>query len=306
MTMDVNAVLVQMIVLFLLVIAGFLSRKCKLMSVEFDKKFSNLVIQLTSPCLILASTMGDKMPDRHLILPLLGVSALTYAILISVSTYLPRIMPVKKEQRGMYSFMLTFANVGFIGYPIVASIFGHSSIFYACILNVPNTLTIFIWGVMFVKGSKAGAFDWHLLFSPAMIATYLSVIIVVCGWKAPSCIAQPLTMLGNMTVPASLLVIGSTIAGMPLKRMTGNMGIYIMCVLRLLVIPVTMYYLISALQVDHRVAAINAVIVGMPVASFGTMFCMKYEKDVTVMAQGTFLSTLLSVLSIPLLAFLIS
>lgn len=304
--MDIEVVILQMVVLFILVIAGFVSRRCKLMDVSFDKKFSNLVIQLTAPCLILASTMGDEMPDRKLILPLLGVSAFTYALLILVSSYLPRIMPVKKEERGMYSFMLTFANVGFIGYPIIASIFGHSSIFYACILNVINTLTIFVWGVMFVKGSKENSFDWHLLLSPSMIATYVSIVIVVFGWRTPACIAQPCTMLGNMTVPAALMVIGSSIAGMPLRRMVGNIGIYTMCILRLLVIPLAMYYLIAALHVDHRVAAINAVLVGMPVASFGTMFCMKYEKDVTVMAQGTFLSTLLSVLSIPLLAFLIS
>ena len=66
-----------------------------------------------------------------------------------------------------------------------------------------------------------------------------------------------------------------------------------------------MYHLMAAIGADHEVAAINAVLVGMPVASFGTMFCMKYGRDETVMTQGTFLSTLLSVASIPLLAMLI-
>lgn len=229
----------QMVVLFMLVLAGFAAHKCGLMGGEFDKRLSNFVIQVTCPCLIISSTMGDTMPDRSHIPSLLGVGMLTYAVLIILAYIIPRCMPVRREDRGMYSFMLTFANVGFIGYPIVASIFGQSAVFYACILNAPNTLTIFIWGIMFVTGQRSGGFRWQLLCSPAMVATYISIIIVAAGWRAP------------------------------------------------------------------EVVAINAVLVGMPVASFGTMFCMKYGRDETVMTQGTFLSTLLSVASIPLLAMLI-
>ncbi len=303
--MDIQAVATQMAVLFLLVVAGFASRKLKLMDEDFDRKLSNFVIQLTAPCLIISSTMGDTMPDRSRIVPLLAVGCITYAVLIAVASVLPRALPVAREERGLYSFMIAFANVGFIGYPIVASIFGQSSVFYACILNAPNTIAIFVWGVMFVRGTSAGRFDWRLLLSPSMVATYLSVAIVCAGWRAPQFLAQPVTLLGNMTVPASLLVIGSSIAGMPLRRMAGCRATYMMCVLRLLAVPVGMFYLIRLLGFDTHAAAVNAVLVGMPVASFGTMFCMKYGRDVTRMAQGTFLSTLLSMLSIPLLSMLL-
>lgn len=303
--MDIISVATQMAVLFMLVLAGFAAHKCGLMGGEFDKRLSNFVIQVTCPCLIISSTMGDTMPDRSHIPSLLGVGMLTYAVLIILAYIIPRCMPVRREDRGMYSFMLTFANVGFIGYPIVASIFGQSAVFYACILNAPNTLTIFIWGIMFVTGQRSGGFRWQLLCSSAMVATYISIIIVAAGWRAPEVVARPFSLLGGMTVPAALLVIGSSIAGIPARRMVGSAGTYIMCLFRLLILPVGMYHLMAAIGADHEVAAINAVLVGMPVASFGTMFCMKYGRDETVMTQGTFLSTLLSVASIPLLAMLI-
>lgn len=303
--MNIQTVATLMVVLFLLVIAGFLSHKFKLMGGDFDKKLSNFVIQVTCPCLLISSTMGDEMPDRSHIPALLLVSIITYTVLIILAYLIPHIIPAPKEQRGMYSFMLTFANVGFIGYPIVASIFGHSAIFYASILNVFNTLTIFIWGMMFVTGQKAGKFDWHLLLSPAMIATYISIVIVITGWRAPQCIAQPFTLLGNVTVPASLLIIGSSIAAMPAKRMMGSRGVYVMCIFRLFILPVSIFYLMLAIGIDRHIAGINMIITGMPVASFGTMFCLKYGKDETLMSQGTFISTLLSVLSIPLLAMLL-
>lgn len=304
--MDIVSVIMQMVVLFTIVIAGFVARKCGLMGEDFDRKLSNLVIQLTCPCLIVASTMGDTMPDRSHIPALLGIGAISYAVLNCVAFVIPKIMPVRRDDRGMYSFMLAYANVGFIGYPIVASIFGHSSVFYACILNAPGTLTIFVWGVMFITGKSAGKFDWRLLRSPAMIATYISIIIVVAGWRTPQCIAQPLTLIGNMTVPAALLVIGSSMAAMSPRLMVGNRGTWTMCLFRLLLIPVGMFYLMTLIGFDRHISAVNAVLVGMPVASYGTMFCLRYGKDTTLMTQGTFLSTLLSVVSIPLLAMLIN
>lgn len=304
--MNIESVVTQMVVLFIIVMAGFVSRKFKLMGGDFDRMLSNLVIQVTCPCLIVASTMGDTMPDRSHIPALLGIGIITYAVLNAVAYIIPKAMPIKQDDRGMYSFMLAYANVGFIGYPIIASIFGHSSVFYACILNAPGTLTIFVWGVMFIKGQKAGSFNWRLLYSPAMIATYTSILIVAAGWRAPQFIASPMTLIGNMTVPAALLVIGSSMADMPARLMIGNKGVYTMCVFRLLLIPIGMFYLMALLGFDTHIAAINAVLVGMPVASYGTMFCLKYGKDTTIMTQGTFLSTLLSVLSIPLLAMIIN
>ena len=303
--MNIEAITTQMVVLFIIVIAGFIAHKCKIMGGDFDRKLSNFVIQISCPCLIISSTMGDTMPDRSLIIPLLIVGTLTYVFLIAVASFLPRLMPVKKEDRGMYSFMIAYANVGFIGYTIITAIFGSSSVFYACILNVPNTISIFIWGVLFVTGTKAGKFNWSLLYSSPMIATYISILIVATAWKAPTFISQPFTLLGNMTVPAALLVIGSSIAGIPIRRMMGSVGTYVLCAIRLFLVPVSVLYLGRLVGVNPTVAGINAVLVGMPVASFGTMFCLKYGKDETVMSQGTFWSTLLSVISIPLLAMIL-
>ena len=294
-----------MIALFAIVIVGFVSNKIGLLGGDFDRRLSLFVIQVTCPALVLASTMGDRMPDRSHIPVLLLISAVTYTILIILAFILPRLMCVKRELRGMYSFMLTYSNVGFIGYPIVASIFGSDAVFYACILNVFNTLTIFIFGVMFITGEgfKEGL-NWKLFRSPAMIATYISIIIVCTGWQAPRCIAQPVTLVGNMTVPASLLIIGSSLAGIPVKNMLGTPHTFIMCALKLVGLPVLLFWLFSLCGIDHRLNSINMIIIAMPVASFGTMFCLRYEKDTTAMSQGTFWSTLLSVISIPLLAMI--
>lgn len=297
-----DAIVTQMIILFSLVIVGYYSSKRGMMDAAFDRKLSELVINITCPCLILSSVMGDTLPDKNLILPLLVVGFATYIILIGAAFLLPRYLPVKVSDRGIYSFMLAFGNVGFIGYPIVASIFGPSAVFYACILNFPSTLLIFVFGTLFISGGQDKMrFDWSTLYSPAMIASYLSILIVVTGWIPPRVISTPFHLLGNVTVPAALLIIGSSIAQVPIRRMFGNPSIYLMSVLRLMLIPLLILFLSRLCHIDETIANINVVLAAMPVASYGTLFCIKYENGEEIMAEGTFITTLFSVMSIPLI-----
>jgi predicted permease len=305
--MDFQVIATTMCSLIIIVIAGFISHKRGIINEEFERKLSGFVIKVTCPALLISSTMGDKMPDREHIPMLLLVSLLTYVILIPLAYVQPVLMRVKRDLRGMYSFMLTYSNVGFIGYPVVASIFGSDAVFYACILNVFNTITVFIWGVMFISGENLkDGFRFRLFVSPAMIATYISVIIVVLNLHTPKAIAMPLSILGNMTVPSSLIVIGAALAEIPTRKMVGTPHIFIMCFLKLLVLPLLVYYAMILIGVDTRISSINMILIAMPVASFGTMFCMQMGKDETTMSQGTFWTTLLSVVSIPLLAMLIA
>ena len=305
--MDFQVIATTMCSLIIIVIAGFVSHKRGIINEEFERKLSGFVIKVTCPALLISSTMGDKMPDRDHIPMLLLVSLLTYVILIPLAYIQPVLMRVKRDLRGMYSFMLTYSNVGFIGYPVVASIFGSDAVFYACILNVFNTITVFIWGVMFISGENLkNGFRFRLFVSPAMIATYISVIIVVLDLHTPKAIAMPLSILGNMTVPSSLIVIGAALAEIPTRKMVGTPHIFIMCFLKLLVLPLLVYYAMIMIGIDTRISSINMILIAMPVASFGTMFCMQMGKDETTMSQGTFWTTLLSVVSIPLLAMLIA
>lgn len=312
--MDMNILMEQLGMLFLVVLAGYICGRTRLMNQQVSKGLSNLIVNLTCPCLVLASTMGERMPDRSLIVPLLIVGAATYAILLPIAAWLPRLWGCKDPEQGLHSFMLTFGNVGFIGYPVVASLFGAEAVFYASVLNVANTISVFIWGAQFIAGKGEGGTLKSRLYSPAMIGTYLSIIVVALAWHAPRLIAQPLTMVGNVTVPASLLIIGYSISQIPARHMAGSYRVWITSVCRLLLMPLVVCYCFKAIVwllpvagyvFDPYIIQINTLIIAMPVASFGTIFCLKYGVDETVMAQGTFLTTLLSLVTIPIVAGLI-
>ena len=291
-----------MVVLFIIVILGYVACKLGYMGDKFDKKLSSIVVDITCPLLVLSSVMGDDLPDRTLILPLLGVGFLTYIILLVFGFWVPRLISKSHDDQGMIGFALMFANVGFICYPIVSSIFGPHAVFYAALLNMPNTFFIFTAGVMLIKGEYSlKQFNPKVLISPAMLGAFLAAIIVALGIHTPDIIARPVTMVGNITVPAALMIIGSSMAKLPLRDIIGSTKVYITALLRLTVVPLSIYFLFKVCGVNDMVNNINTVVIAMPVASFGTMFCLKYGRDPSLITETTFITTLGSIITIPLI-----
>lgn len=294
-----------MVILFTIVVLGYALCKLGYMGDKFDQKLSSIVIDVTCPALILSSVMGAELPDRSLILPLLGIGFLTYILLLVYGFWVPRFVSKSRDEQGMIGFALMFANVGFIGYPIVSAIFGPKAVFYAALLNIPNTFFIFTAGVMLVKGEhNMKSLSAKVLFSPAMIAAFVAALMVAFSVRTPDIIARPVTMVGNITIPAALMVIGSSMARLPLKEIIGSPKVYVASLLRLVVVPLSVYFLFRFCGVSDVINNINTVIIAMPVASYGTMFCMKYGRNPSLMTEMTFITTLGSILTIPLITLL--
>ncbi len=302
-----------MLTLFAIVVVGYIAGKLGYMGGTFDKKLSKVVIDITCPALILSSAMTGELPDRRYILPLLGISVLTYVLLTGVALLLPRFLTKKKDDEGVIGFAMMFGNVGFMGYPIVASIFGHEAVFYAAVLNVVNTFTVFTVGTMLIVGKNQESTVEEkemsqkkmlrkVLYSTPMLSAYLTMLIVALEIKdIPEFISQPLTMIGNITVPAALLIIGSSMSQLPLRALLGDSTIYTTTLMRLAILPVGIHYLMTLLGFSSFVVGINTVVIAMPVATYGTILCLRHGKDTTLITEVTFITTLLAMISIPLL-----
>ena len=297
-----------MLTLFALVVVGYVAGKLGYLGGDFDRQLSRLVINITCPALILSSAMTGTLPDRRFILPLLLISVITYALLTGVAILLPRYLTQKKTDEGSIGFALMFGNVGFMGYPVVASIFGHEAVFYAAVLNVVNTFAVFTIGTLLITGKsdvEGKHFQKKVLYSTPMLAAYLTMAIVALEISnIPEAISQPLTMLGDITVPAALLIIGSSMSNLPLRSLLGNSTVYVTTLFRLVLLPIGIHFLMNALGFSPLVVNINTLVIAMPVATYGTILCLRHEKDTTLMTEVTFITTLFSMLTIPALTLL--
>ena len=136
-----------------------------------------------------------------------------------------------------------------------------------------------------------------------MVAAYIAMLIVIIGVdNIPTIISSPISMIGNITVPAALLIIGSSLSNLSFKTMLGNNVVYMTTAIRLLLIPLVLYGLFTLIGFSSLVVNINTIIIAMPTATYGTIFCLKYGKDTALITEITFITTLLSVLTIPIIA----
>ena len=235
------------------------------------------------------------------------VAVVNYIVLIGAAYLIPYLFKVNKARKGISRFMLAFGNVSFIGYPVCDAVFGSKAVFCASVLNIPFNLLVFTIGVSFINGGKAkSAFSPKLILSPCVIASLIAVVIAVARISMPTPVGEWFHLLGDLTTPCALLIIGSSLSHIPVRDMLGNRFVYSMTLLRLIVLPLLVGVVLALMGVNAFVSDVAVVLSAMPVATNGIMLCLQYGKDERVMTQGLFFTTLLSVVTIPLVAYLAS
>lgn len=311
--MDFISVFIKMIELFLIIIVGFIGCKVKVFGKEARVAVTKLVLNITLPATILASVMTqDTLPDTGQVLMLMLVATLSYVILFAAAFIVPAILGISKDKRGIYRFMLAFGNVGFIGYPVTEAIFGSQAVFYTSVFNLPFNMLVYSVGTAFIQSSavngdeaqKKNKLTYKTFLTPCMLAAVISIIMALFNFKGPSIIGETFDMIGGITTPAALMIIGSSLADMPFKEMFNNPKIYAFSLFRLIIVPLITYFIFGIFVKEALLLGVCVIIAAMPVATNGTMLCLQYGGDEKLMAQGTFITTLASVFTIPLLALL--
>lgn len=306
--MDVMHIATQMIQILGVVMVGFFASKRGIWAADLNQKMSVFVLNVTAPLLILSSVMGDGLQfSTREVLQLLLVSLLNYVILIGGAYLTNGIWHVEASRRGLLRFMLSFGNVTFIGFPVLMALFGPRAVFYGAVLTIPFNLLIFTIGREFVAGSGSalGAFNWQKMLSPCVLASLVAVVLALCKVEVAQPIGQWCHLIGDMTIPCALILIGSTLSQIPLRDMAGNRFVYTVAFIRLLLVPCAVLTAFRFLGFEPMVTQVATVLSGMPVAANGIMFCLKYGRDPRLMAQGIFITTLLSVITVPLLTLLL-
>lgn len=306
--MDILHIITQMLMIFGIVLVGLFAAKRNLWAGDLDRKLSIFIMNISMPALILASVMGKDLAfENSELISLAVVAVVNYIVLIGLAYLIPHLFKVNKARLGISRFMLVFGNVSFIGYPVCDAVFGSKAVFCASVLNIPFNLLVFTIGVSFINGGKAkSAFSPRLILSPCVVASLIAVVIAVARIQMPTPVGEWFHLLGDLTTPCALLIIGSSLSHIPVRDMLGNRFVYSMTLLRLFILPLAVGGVLALMGVNPFVSDVAVVLSAMPVATNGIMLCLQYGKDERVMTQGLFFTTLLSVISIPLVAYLAS
>lgn len=294
-------VLGEMLVILFAIAVGYAANRLGYLGGEADQKLSKLILNITMPAMIVAAVItGDELPGLAEILSILKVAVVFYVFEYAIAFVVPRFLKGTPGQTGVWRYTLSFPNVGFIGYPVAVALFGPGALFYAVVLALPFNVMSYTLGPLMLAGAKQ--FNWKKLLSPCAIAAILGLVLALIRVRPPEIVGECLDFVGDITVPLSLLVIGSLLAGLPARQVLSSPKLWFLAALRLLAMPVVLCLILRAMNIDSLVLGIAVTQMAMPVAVNGTMLSMEYGGDTECMAQITFLTTLASIITIPVVA----
>lgn len=300
--MDIAALSRKMVLLFFCMLVGFLAAKAKVMDQQTNKKLSSLIVNVTNPLQMLASALaGEHLLSNREVLGLTGLIAAIYAALIVLSFLVPKLLRVKDGERGMYQFMFIFANTGFLGYPVVESLLGEHAKFYVTLYVMFFQLFCWSFGVSLISGERRFRWRWSILRHPCVVAALLSFVIYLSGWQAPSIAQQAAKYVGDMTSPSAMLIVGCSLAQMRFGAIFGRWRIYALSALKLVLVPLAAYFVLRTFIRSELTLCALTVLLCMPVATNSTIISYQYGADDTVASAGVFVSTLLCMVTIPLM-----
>lgn len=307
--------LMTMLKLFLIVLVGFICHRARVFPEQTQAALTKVVMYVSAPCTIIYGvTSCQTAPSVRTTVTLLLLSFGCYAVLLLLSWPLVRLMRVSKGQRGVFTTLLVFSNCLFVGMPVVQSIFGSEALYDLVVFSIPFNPCIYIIGVYLIlrdarhlhgEQSRGASLRLSTFISPCLVASILAIILSLSTFSLPAVLEDTMSLLAGITTPGALLVIGISIGKAPLRSMLGSPKIYLMCAMRLLVFPTLLWLLLRLILQDPIALGVSVVVSALPSAATIPMLATEYDGDVNVAVQGVCLSTLLSMVTIPLLVSLL-
>lgn len=305
--MNISAVIHQMLVLLILLIVGVVAAKTGVVDRETNRRLTNFTLVIPQTCMILGSVLNVDLGLTPMkILGVMGAGFAMYAILVLLSLVVPLVYRCRREDKGIYSFMTIFGNVGFMGFPVVNAIFGGTALFYAALVNIHFNVLAYSLGIS-LMGSRGGKIriDWKKLVNAPLVAAVLSIVIVCFRIRVPEPVAEAVGMLGDMIVPCSMIIIGSSLGNQKFRDIFGDWRAYAFAPVRLFVAPVLLWAILRLFIHDTVLLGTMTVLGAMPVAAFATMLSIQYGGNEQVASRTVFVSTVLSVVTIPFICWLL-
>lgn len=289
----------QLIKMFFIMLLAFLCYRVKIVSQEGNRSMSNLLLMVVNPCVILTvyQTAYDPELVRGLLLAF-AAAAVSHILAVITATFL-----IRSAGRPDYSierFSAVYSNCGFIGIPLIGSILGDTGIFYLTAYIVMFNLFSWTHGIMLmekkfsVKGLKEG------LLSPMFIATIAAVILFFLQIRIPGVLLDAMDYVADMNTPLAMMVAGFSVAQSDLGKMLRKVRLYFVCAIKLLIIPFLMIPVLMLMRLPQDVSVSMLIATACPAAVSGTMFAIRYKQDYTYASEIFALSTVLSIVTIPL------
>jgi len=296
----------SIIALGMCIIAGYFCRRTRMLTDVHTSGFAALLIKVTLPCTIIVSFMRPF--SRELLFESLATFFITGVIYIFggyLGLFLSKIMGATPGERQSWSFGVAFGNIAFMGIPVVMAVFGEDGLIYVSMAMASFNLVAFTHGVrMFDDAPKEINLKSLFRHNPALVAVVIGIVFFVTGLRLPMAFEGGFVLIGSLTTPVSMIFIGMLLAKQRLKDALMDFRVLPYVGIRLVVIPLAVFFVLQWFVPNPLMLNVIVTLMAMPVAAMTAIFAEQYNADAVAAAKIVVVSTVLCVVTVPLIALL--
>lgn len=293
----------QVLVLFILIGVGFACGKKGILTDESSKKITDIVLYVVTPCVMISAFQREF--SMHLLGNIL-ITALCATASIAATVFIAKLIFHDKNtaRKKVLQFSAIFSNCGFMSLPLQKAILGDDGWFYGSIFVAVFNVIVWSYGLVMMSGDKKQMSVKKLAFNPGIVGVLIALIIFVLRIKLPYIISQPIDYLAALNTPLPMLIIGFYLSQADLKKAFTDAGAYLAMAVRLAVVPLLSMLVMHLLNVDPTIMIACVIASSAPTAATTTMFAAKYGRDVELSVSIVASTTLVSIITMPLIVAL--
>jgi predicted permease len=290
-----------------MIIPMFILRKRNMVSNRVAGDLSTLLLYVTQPLLTIHSFIRpfDMAIVRNILLILL-MTFIIHTLFYVISMFMFRRQPENKAK--VLRFMVVFSNAGYMCFPILQAMFGSIGVLYGAVYCVGFNLFVWTVGIAIYK-KDAGAFSAkNILLNPSTVSVVIAFIIFALSLHRyiPAFAVDTLNVLGSMTSPVSMFVIGVRLADVKWKEFFNDGQMYLATAVRLLVAPMVALGIAKLLGFSGYAVTVPYMACAMPAATATAIFAEKFGGDSVYASKCVVVSTILSIITIPAMIMVIN
>lgn len=307
--MEILSITDSVISLLIIILVGVYGNKKKIITDEINKGLTDILIKVALPFMIVSSFMFEYDDTlKFNVLKTFYYSLGAYAVMAAASYVL--LLPVKSNKKTVLHFANIFVNTGYVGFPVLNSIFGSEGVIYGSIFNMFFVILVWTYGVMLYKGHLEKGYlkreITNLLLNPSIIAVVSGIIIMIFNIEIKGALLISIKSIGNITGPISMFIIGVILSNVKIKQHLKDWTVYYGIAIKLVIIPVIIY-LISLLLKDSSKAVYSVIIMtAMPASAMTSILAESFNKEKEFAAIIVSATTLISLITVPIFIKLIT
>lgn len=287
------------LILLVYMAVGMYCMKIHLIDQETKKKLVDLILKITLPCMIFNSFNKPLTPQ----ILVQTAMILAVAFCISILSYLLGKVIYNRypqDKKSILQYCTLVNNSGFLGMPMVSSVYGADGLFAASIFIIPNRIFMWTAGLAVFTTADFKTKCRNILLNPCIITVFLGLARRISGFPVPSFLDTAIGNIGAVTSPLSMMVIGTMMIGVPWKKLL-EPSLFYLAFIRLIALPMVALLILNIIRVEPMLAGVSLILTGMPAGSTSALLAAKYGADEDYASRCIVTTTILSLVTIPLL-----